>query len=114
METNLCKRSDQIVYILQRTSDVALYELLAEEASELAHASLKLARIMRGEVPAAKTREKAIRDVLEEYTDLRNVADVIDLPMDILLSNAKMKRWVDRLALKEADSCNSTITNSTL
>ena len=48
----------------------ATLELLAEECVELAHASLKLARVERGENPTPKSRESCEDAMHEELVDV--------------------------------------------
>ena len=62
------------------TSDIdistpALLELMAEECTELAHASLKLARVLRGDNPTPRTVEECEQKLVEELADVRLVAD---------------------------------------
>lgn len=63
-----------------KTSDIdistpALLELMAEECAELAHASLKLARVLRGDNPTPRTIEECEQKLVEELADVRLVAD---------------------------------------
>ena len=51
----------------------AMLEQLAEEASELAKAALKLARIERDENPTPVTKDEAEMNLTEEYTDVVNI-----------------------------------------
>lgn len=45
------------ISILDAIGEPAMYEMLAEEATELAHAAQKMARILRGEKPTPVTEE---------------------------------------------------------
>lgn len=113
--TRLKKRISNTEYIQKHTSEAALYELLAEEAAELSHAASKMARILRKEVPTPKTPEKAKEEVIEEYTDVRNAAYVLDLFADEDLADYKLARWIKRLTQKEDESkdcAEKTITES--
>ena len=74
-----------------------LYDQLAEEATELAQAAIKMARIMRGENPSPVTQSFAEKCVIEEYNDVINAAKILKIPMDDDLQREKMRRWVDRL-----------------
>lgn len=103
-EARLEKRKAIWLYLEEHTSRAALYELLAEEAAELSHASSKMARILRGEVPTPKTREKSFSEVLEEYNDVLNVSNVLCLWFDQDMIDRKLERWMDRLKAKEAES----------
>lgn len=75
----------------------AVYEQLAEECSETAKAALKCARILRGENPTPVTLEEAQKNLIEEYTDVRLVADDLNLHPNPVTRNEKFKRWYDRL-----------------
>ena len=83
--------------IRQKVPEAALYEQLAEECVELAHAALKLARIKRGENPTPVSVEDAMGAVMEEYTDLRLVAYVLEMLWDTEVFEQKLLRWYKRL-----------------
>lgn len=89
--------------IRQKVSEAALYEQLAEECVELAHAALKLARIKRGENPTPVSVEEALGAVMEEYTDLRLVAYVLEMGWDIEMFEQKLLRWHKRLGEVNGD-----------
>lgn len=56
---------------------------LAEEACELGHAALKLARVKKGTNPANIDIANAQKNLLEEYADVLYCADSLNLqPMD--------------------------------
>jgi hypothetical protein len=90
--------------IRQKVSEAALYEQLAEECVELAHAALKLARIKRGENPTPVSAEEAMRAVMEEYTDVRLVANVLEMGLDIEMFNSKLLRWYEMLGEVNGDA----------
>ena len=76
---------------------------VAEEAAELAQASMKLARIKAGDNPSSKTKEQAIEDLVEEIADVKNAIDALRLD-DVLPSGAveiverqKLDRWYKRV-----------------
>lgn len=75
----------------------ALYEQLAEECVELAHAALKIARAMRDENYTPVSIADGMTMVNEEFTDLKLVADVLGLTVDRAIMQDKMKRWNKRL-----------------
>lgn len=93
-------------YIYNRTPIAALYEQLAEEASELSAAALKLARIVRGENPTPMKKELAEANVVEEFTDLKVIADVIALHTDKEVYFDKLIRWHERVQEKEREEAN--------
>lgn len=90
--------------IRQKVPEAALYEQLAEECVELAHAALKLARIKRGENPTPVSAEEAMGAVMEEYTDLRLVAYVLEMEWDIEVFEQKLLRWHKRLGEVNGDA----------
>lgn len=75
----------------------AMLEQLAEEATELAHAALKLARIYRAENPTPVTAEQAAASVQEEYTDVIQCAEELGLEVDEDQIIRKQKRFRERL-----------------
>lgn len=64
-----------MIDLIKEIGEPAALELLAEEATEVAHAALKLARIERGENPTPKNKEIAIAELLEELGDFIVVFD---------------------------------------
>lgn len=75
----------------------AALEQLAEEAAELSQAALKLARKLRGENPTPRNREELERAVIEEYSDVRCVANELGLIPSYTLMETKRSRWLQRL-----------------
>lgn len=90
-------------YIRDRLTKAALYEQMAEEAVELAHACQKMARICRKENPTPVTEEDAKQNVLEELTDVGICAVVLELEPELSeeLFDAKIDRWCHRLDERE-------------
>lgn len=91
---------DYTKQIKESLSEAALCEQLAEECSELAHATLKFARILRGENPTPITKRKALGDIQEEIVDVLVCLDVLGFRDDVFeewAKNKKLERWVDRL-----------------
>lgn len=76
-----------------------MLELLAEEATELAHAALKVARIARGESPTPVNIEAAQANLSEEIADITAVFLAMGRPnkTDYQIAEAKIERWNDRL-----------------
>ena len=81
----------------------ALLEQLAEEASELAQAALKQARILRDENPTPVTIAEAEDSVMEEYTDVIQCAIELDLKIDQSQLIRKDKRWNERIENKNKE-----------
>lgn len=83
--------------IKEELSDAALYEQLAEECTELAHACLKKARKLRGENPTPMEMEEIDENVIEELTDVSLVSFILELHADLPLYWEKYDRWCERL-----------------
>lgn len=75
----------------------ALYEQLAEECAELAHAALKVARKMRNENPTPLQMQDLLDEVAEEATDVHVVAEVLGLKTRPEYKRFKLERWAHRL-----------------
>lgn len=78
-------------------SRAALYEQLAEECAELAHAALKAARKMRGENPTPVFLQDTLDEVAEEATDVLLVAEILGLSTRPEYKRFKIERWAKRL-----------------
>lgn len=82
-----------------------LYLALAEEASELAQAAAKQARILIGNNPSPVSQEDGESNVLEELADVYVCANVLygkakdDYVSDVI--DKKLARWVSRLSDNE-------------
>lgn len=75
-----------------------IYMLLAEEASELAQAAIKMCRVHNINNPTPKQDAEAYNDLVEEYTDVLNVAQrILELKPDWHVGNFKLNRWCKRL-----------------
>ena len=87
----------------------AMFEMMAEEATELSYACLKFARYLRGEnLVHGKTKEEMLDNVHEEMADayvtlreLRKVTEYIDSKKVTNIIDEKRKRMAKRLGLKE-------------
>lgn len=81
----------------------AMLEQLAEGCSELAHASLKLARKIRGENPTPKNISELIENFKEETADvnlciwLLENEGILDTNEIIATKYNKLCRWIDRI-----------------
>ena len=99
---------DNVEYIQTALSGADRAAQLAEEATELAHAALKLERVLRGTNPTPVTRVKAIDKVLEETADVLCALEVLNIRPDNEAINdiqsEKMERWAERLRKKEAEA----------
>ena len=89
--------------IIDEVGVPAMLEQLAEECSELAHASLKLARKIRGENPTPKDIPELIENLEEETADvnlciwLLENEGIIDTDEIIAKKEDKLNRWIDRI-----------------
>ena len=81
----------------------AVLEQLAEECSELAQASLKYARLLRGDNPTPKTEQECLEAVTEEMADVELCisilmgSDHVDFDAVMELIEVKDKRWHNRI-----------------
>lgn len=90
-------------YIANVLPEVDTLLQIAEEASELAQAAAKLARVIRGVNPTPLTEEEARDTLEEEYSDLNNALSVYNMQHKIATPGHddrrmdKMRRWHDRI-----------------
>lgn len=109
-QNNTANTLDYFNYIVGKLDEKTILEGLAEEASEVVKAALKLIRAkeLSGNT-TPKTKEEALHDLAEELTDLDMVRVVLEKKDGELLSaiaginkdgigaNPKWKRWAERL-----------------
>ena len=74
----------------------AMLEQLAEECAELGKSALKLARIVRKENPTPLTKEEALENLREEYTDVVQCARELGLKTDLIEMQEKKERFFER------------------
>jgi NTP pyrophosphatase (non-canonical NTP hydrolase) len=92
-----------IEYIREQLSQEELLCQLAEEASELAQAALKLRRVYDGSNPTPVKRGEAFDNLKEEIADVELVLMVLGYDRSMLISekhkrmDAKLIRWTERL-----------------
>lgn len=98
---------DDIDYIANNISELAVLMALAEEASELSKAAMKYARA-KGllDNPTPISVEQAEADLIEEYNDLLNCIDVLcemsSLAIeDMDLRMRKCRRWAERIKMQK-------------
>lgn len=85
--------------------DEACWMQLAEEASELSQAAAKMARFLHGTNPVAnpyKLNDKDLKtqllsDVIEEYMDVVNCCEVLEVPEHRDVIRFKRNRWIGRI-----------------
>lgn len=85
-------------YITRSIGWEAMYTQLAEEATELAQAALKVARIMHGTNPTTISLIEAKDMVREEFTDVVQCATYLELGADYEQIKHKEERWANRIA----------------
>ena len=104
--------SKKVSDILPKTEILAQ---LAEEASELAQAALKLRRALDGANPTPKSVAECEANLMEEFSDISNAVtalcdawfgDNLDSECEFWdaereIEDAKYKRWLSRLEAKE-------------
>ena len=95
---------NDINYIANNISELAALMALAEEASELSKAAMKVARA-KGllDNPTPIRVEQAEASLIEEYNDLLNCVTILDkvsglsLKDDFALRPSKYLRWAERI-----------------
>ena len=96
--------SKKVSDILPKTEILAQ---LAEEASELTQAALKLRRALDGTNPTPKSVEECQKEFEEEYADVVNCIIALDCMDDAAfermrkIQHEKEARWLYRLEAKE-------------
>ena len=90
-------------YIRKSIGDAACLEQLAEEASELSQAALKLARILRNENPTPATKEEAAHTPSEELTDATVASNMLELQCNTDIYAHKLTRWATRVENKSSN-----------
>lgn len=89
--------------IIEQVGLPAVLEQLAEECSELAQASLKYARLLRGENPTPKTEQECLESLTEEIADVDlciselMIEGLVDSNKVIDIIDQKGNRWKERL-----------------
>lgn len=92
--------------ILARIGQAAMYEQLAEEASELTHAALKMARVLRNENPTPVLEREARQNVYEEFTDVYQCAEELGVTYSRIQIRDKTRRFLKRWEESKKDDFN--------
>ncbi len=95
--TDKQKRQINEIDIITETGEPAAYEQLAEEATELAKAALKCARVIRKESYTPKTIEECKDELKEEFSDVICCANTLKLQYSEEIVNYKTFRWKQRI-----------------
>ena len=101
---------DNIDYIANNISELAVLMALAEEASELSKAAMKLARA-KGllDNPTPISVAQAENDLIEEYNDLLNCIVMLNKVSGLTVSentalrDSKYRRWAVRIRSYKLD-----------
>ena len=91
-----------IAYIKENTPMPAIYENLAKECIELAHAALKKARIIRDENPTTADPDEVDERLTEEFTDIMVCIAALDISIDFKIYEEKLGRWHNRITEHQA------------
>ena len=86
--------------MIEKIGRPAMLEQLAEEATELAQACLKLAKKERGENPTPKSKAECERELIEEFTDVIQCARELKLKPDEEQIEEKAQRFLTRWIAK--------------
>lgn len=90
-----------MAYIQENVSLDEMLAQLAEEATELAHAALKLRRVVDDKNPTPVTFDEAFANLNEEIGDILLCLETLGLPVEVRAyrndMDAKLERWVRRL-----------------
>jgi NTP pyrophosphatase (non-canonical NTP hydrolase) len=95
--------SEKLQYIIDCLPGEELLAQLAEEASELSHAALKLRRCLDGTNPSRVPKEDAWKQLFEEIADVWLSLKALGLDTDSMLERyrdiqaKKVYRWADSL-----------------
>ena len=84
--------------VRDKVSMPALYAMLAEEAAELAHAACKAFRYTEGSNPTPLSSDDIYDMLIEEFSDVALIADILGIHPDEDIMQAKMQRWEERLS----------------
>lgn len=90
----------EILFVREQLSPADQFGQVAEEAVELAHAAMKMQRILNGTNPTPVTEKEAMGKVMEEICDLYNALEVLKLDVSLKyegIRKKKMARWVERI-----------------
>ena len=100
VSTDTLALSPDILFVREQLSPVDQFAQVAEEAVELAHAAMKMQRILTGTNPTPVTEKEAMGKVMEEICDLYNALEVLKLDVNMKyegIRKKKMARWVERI-----------------
>ena len=88
---------DKLKFIQSNLSYAAILEQMAEECTELAQASLKLARILRKENPTPASLQMVTDNLVEECNDVSLCMSACNIQPSERNQQYKLNRWVQRI-----------------
>lgn len=100
VSTNTLVLCPEVLFIREQLSSADQFGQVAEEAVELAHAAMKMQRILNGTNPTPVTEKEAMGKVMEEICDLYNALEVLKMDVNLRyeqIRKKKMVRWVERI-----------------
>ena len=101
------EREVKMAEIKDYLPDAEILAQLAEEASELAQAALKLRRVLDGTNPTPATKDQAMANLVEEYSDVVCCMMELEVIYDLSLINKKKERWIKRLSAKRMEEAQN-------
>lgn len=97
---------NDIEYICDCLSEAELLAQLAEEATELAHAALKLRRTLSNDNPTPVNHDDALKNMIGEFADVALCAAVLGMDEYTAdmekIAESKASRWAQRLESADA------------
>lgn len=98
--------NENVEYVKRVLPCEVRFTQLAEEATELAQAALKMYRILDGRNPTPVTPEEGMANLYEEISDVLGALRALDLTGPeqasgyAVISSNKFERWIGRLKEK--------------
>lgn len=103
-----CMPSEMIAFVKAELGREELLCQLAEEASELAQAALKLRRVYNGKNPTPVTEKEALENLREEIADVWLAINSLEMNKDFMgygkTMNKKTERWYNRIKNKRKEN----------
>ena len=103
-----CKISEMVNYIKDKLGKERLLCQLAEEASELAQAALKLVRVYDGANPTPVSEKDAYENLREEIADVWLILNFLETNHNFYeygeMMNKKTERWYNRIKNKRKEN----------
>lgn len=93
-----------MTYINVNLPEADIYDQLAEECIEMAHACHKMSRYIRETNPTPLTEDEIYSQLDEELTDIYVCLDALSVRPEINeeLAVTKAERWANRISIEEA------------